>query len=227
MRRITPGVCHAENIAIHPLPGPDGTTWTPPTRTQQTLCAHIAARQSRRLRKCTTSWALALTNLASMSADRSSAAETDRALVEARSKLAWYSKASTRSNRANVASNVLLLLAGAATTIAAAVEASVWVTAPLAGLTFVLTGARSVFHWNELAVSRTIAREELRREIALYEVELNRGDEGTHERQRQLVEQVYEIAAADLQGWANRRRQQQQGIADQDGGTVNSPRDLG
>lgn len=26
-------VCHAENIAIHPLPASDGTTWTPPTST--------------------------------------------------------------------------------------------------------------------------------------------------------------------------------------------------
>lgn len=179
------------------------------------------------LRKCNPSWAVLPTNLTSMSADDSMAAEADRALLEARSKLAWYSKASARSNRANVCSNGLLLLTGAATTIAAAVGASVWVTAPLAGLTFVLTGARSVFQWNDLAISRTVAREELRREIALYELELYPPDEETRERQRQLIEQVYEIAAADLRGWANRRRQQQQVVSEQGGGAVNSPPDRG
>ena len=144
-----------------------------------------------------------------MSADESVPAATDRALAAAISKLAWYVKASRRSNRANVSSNGLLLIVGAATTIAAAAQTSVWVTAPLAGLSFVLTGARSVFHWNELAVSRTVAKEQLQREIELYQLTPTTGDERSRERQRRLIEQVYDITAADLSAWATRRRRQQ------------------
>lgn len=117
----------------------------------------------------------------------------------------WYQKASGRTNSANVASQVLLLLVGAGTTVAAGTGAPALVTACLAGFSFVLTGARSVFNWNRLAVSRTSALRELRVAIHRYQViPISLRSEGDS---LQLVECVHKIIEEEQGAWATFRRQ--------------------
>jgi hypothetical protein len=132
----------------------------------------------------------------------------DSALEFAMRKREWYGTAAFRTNVANITSQVLLLVTGGATTVAAAVNAPVLVTASLAASAFVLTGARSVFDFNRLAVARTTAYRELEAATELYEID--RGEAPTNERQRSLVDQVNTILAEEQGAWARSRRRDHQ-----------------
>jgi hypothetical protein len=134
----------------------------------------------------------------------SNADNSDPAWVLAVGKRDWYFKAARRTNTGNVVSQVLVLLAGAATTISAGVGAPVLVTAPLAGFSFLLTGVRSAFNLNRLAVGRSVALREL--EAATSRYEIVPPNLRTEECQRKLLERVFTIISEEQGAWALFRR---------------------
>lgn len=132
-------------------------------------------------------------------------ASDDPALTLAIGRCDWYAKASIRTARANVGSQVGLLLLGGATTAAAGVGAPALVTACLAASSFVLTGARGAFNWNRLMVARTVALRELQAAIALYQ--LTPEQQPTADTRRALVQRVNQIVADEQDTWASFHRQ--------------------
>lgn len=117
----------------------------------------------------------------------------------------WYSKAAVRAMRANVGSEIVLLLAGGTTTAAAGLSAPALLTVGLAATTFVLTGMRQVFGWSRLATGRSVALRKLRAAIALYEVTPEH--DRTVEAQRELINEVNRIVAEEQSAWFSFRRE--------------------
>ncbi len=83
------------------------------------------------------------------------------ALAYAMSRVRWYNRHRKLARAGAVFHDVLLLLAGAATTLTAALHADAWVTAVLAATSFVLAGMTKVFRWRENATSRALAWSQL------------------------------------------------------------------
>lgn len=129
----------------------------------------------------------------------------DPALALAINRRNWYAKASLRTARASVGSQVALLLLGGATTAAAGVGAPALVTACLAAGSFVLTGARGAFNWNRLMVARTVAARELQAAVALYQ--LTPEHQRTADARRELVQRVNQIVTDEQDTWASFHRQ--------------------
>jgi hypothetical protein len=128
----------------------------------------------------------------------------DPALALALEELQWYRRSLDRARTANKASEVLLLLISAATTVAAALAVTAWVTAVLAAGSLILTGLRRSFDWHEDWVSFATKWSELRSEVHQYRLlPDNRRDEDAR---RLLVSRVDEIVSSETHGWASRRR---------------------
>jgi hypothetical protein len=75
--------------------------------------------------------------------------ETDKAFRIADKRFGFYNNGRKYGQMWSHLSDVLLLLVGAATTLAAAVGASRWVTAPLAASAFALAGLPRIFDWQD------------------------------------------------------------------------------
>ncbi len=132
----------------------------------------------------------------------------DPALALALEELRWYRRAAGRARIANQVSEVLLLLMTAATTVAAALAVTAWVTAVLAAGSLILTGLRRSFDWHEKWVSFMTRWSELRSVVNQYRLLPDeRRDEETR---RRLVSSVDEIVSTETQGWASRRRKLQE-----------------
>lgn len=128
----------------------------------------------------------------------------DPALALALEELQWYRRAGRRARVANQATEVLLLLMTAATTVAAALAVTAWVTAVLAAGSLILTGLRKSFDWHEKWVSFTTRWSELRSVVHQYRLLPDeRRDEETR---RRLLSNVDEIVSSETEGWASRRR---------------------
>jgi hypothetical protein len=133
---------------------------------------------------------------------------TDPALALALEELQWYRRAAARARTANQVTEVLLLLMTAATTVAAALAVTAWVTAVLAAGSLILTGLRKSFDWHENWVSFTTRWSELRSMVHQYRL---LPDERRDEEARQhLVSGVDEIVRTETGGWASRRRNLQE-----------------
>jgi hypothetical protein len=135
-------------------------------------------------------------------------ASADPALALALEELQWYRRAAGRARTANRVSEVVLLLVTAATTVAAALAVTAWVTAVLAAGSLVLTGLRKTFDWHENWVSFTTRWSELRSVVHQYRL---LPDERRDEEARQhLVSSVDVIVSTETGGWASRRRSHQE-----------------
>lgn len=128
----------------------------------------------------------------------------DPALALAVEELQWYRRAAGRARIANQASEVLLLVMSAATTVAAALSAAAWLTATLAAGSLILTGLRKSFDWHENWVSFTARWSELRSMIHQYR--LLPDDRRDGETRRRLLAGVDEIVSSETGRWASRRR---------------------
>jgi Protein of unknown function (DUF4231) len=128
----------------------------------------------------------------------------DPALALALQQLRWYAR---RRNRARVtyrAIELLLLLMTAATTVAAALKATAWITAVLAASTVVLAGLSKGLDSHDSWVAFGSAWAEL--QVAVNDYRLLPGEDRGEEARRRLVGQVNEVIRADTGRWASRRR---------------------
>jgi len=135
--------------------------------------------------------------------------ETDPPLALALQQLNWFAKYRGWARNSYYANEVLILLTAAATTVAAALQASPLVTASLAASSLVLTGLRKVFdsHENWMAFSHAWA--ELR--AAIYDYWVLPEDQRDEKAQKSLVSKVNEVVTAETDRWAFRRRSLSQG----------------
>jgi hypothetical protein len=128
----------------------------------------------------------------------------DPALAVALDELRWYRRNANLARQANRLTEVLLLLASAATTVVAALGVTAWVTALLAATALVLTGLRRSFDWHENWVAYISRWSELRSVVHQYQLlPEERRDE---EARRELVSSVDDIVSTETERWASRRR---------------------
>ena len=116
----------------------------------------------------------------------------------------WFSRHRNQSRRIYQVNEALVLVVSAATTLAAALKASAWLTAVLAAGTVVLTGLYKVLDSQENWVAFGVAWSEL--QTAANNYRLLPADRRDSEAQRQLVDKVNEVMAEDTGRWAARRR---------------------
>jgi hypothetical protein len=122
----------------------------------------------------------------------------DDALAYAVDQLEWYSRSMKRARWAHRGTELLVLLAGAVTTLLAALAARPWLTAVVAATTLMLTGVRKAYQWQERWTSSSRAWVELRTLVESYQIE---GTE-IHGRQAELVERVNAILKSETSSWA-------------------------
>lgn len=125
----------------------------------------------------------------------------DPVLAEAMEDLAWYARTRDRSRRMNRATELGSLLAGAATVVAAGINAPAAVTATVAGAGVFIGGLRQVFNHNERYVLAAEAWARLR--LAIRRFQLSQGDAESRQR---LLEELEGTATSELQNWAASRR---------------------
>lgn len=129
---------------------------------------------------------------------------SDPALALALQQVQWYARHRNRSRIVYQINEILILITGASTTVAAALKASAWLTALLAACTVVLTGLYKVLDSQESWVAFGMAWAEL--QIAVNDYQLLPLDRRGEDAQRQLVSKVNEVISADTGRWASRRR---------------------
>jgi hypothetical protein len=130
--------------------------------------------------------------------------EPDPSLALAVQQMEWYSRHRDLARRAYQAGEVLVLIAAAATTLAAALQVHPWVTASLAATSLVLTGLRKVFDWHENWLAFTAAWIELR--SAVYAYRLLPEDQRDERARSELVDKVNMVAMSETSRWSARRR---------------------
>jgi len=128
----------------------------------------------------------------------------DPALALALAQVDWFSRHRNQSRRIYQANEALVLVVSAATTLAAALKASAWLTAVLAAGTVILTGLYKVLDSQENWVAFSLAWSEL--QTAANNYRLLPADRRDSEAQRQLVDKVNKVLAEDTGRWATRRR---------------------
>jgi Protein of unknown function (DUF4231) len=133
----------------------------------------------------------------------------DPALALALQQLRWYAQRRNRARISYATVEILLLLMTAATTVAAALKASAWLTAILAASTVVLAGLNKVLDSHDSWVAFGSAWAELQVEVNDYR--LLAAGERDAEARRRLVGKVNEVIKADTGRWAMRRRSLAQG----------------
>ena len=146
--------------------------------------------------------ALADSKQVSMSTDPWDA--PDPALALALQQIDWFRRHRIRSRLTYQVNEGLVLVVSAATTLAAALKASAWLTAVLAAGTVVLTGLYKVLDSQENWVAFSLAWSEL--QTAANNYRLLPADQRDEAAQRQLVNKVNEVIGQDTGRWAARRR---------------------
>jgi hypothetical protein len=116
----------------------------------------------------------------------------------------WYVRHRKRARVAYQVNELLILLVTAATTVAAALKATAWVTASLAASAVVLTGLHKIFDWHDQWVGYGSAWAEL--QVAVHDYRLIPDGERDEQARRRLVGKVDEVITADTGRWAARRR---------------------
>jgi Protein of unknown function (DUF4231) len=133
----------------------------------------------------------------------------DPALALALQQLRWYARRRSRARISYGTIEVLLLFMTAATTVAAALKASAWLTALLAASTVVLAGLNKVLDSHDSWVAFGTAWAEL--QVAVNDYRLLPAGERDAEARRRLVGKVNDVITADTGRWATRRRTLAQG----------------
>jgi hypothetical protein len=128
----------------------------------------------------------------------------DPALALAIQQVRYYARNCTRFRRVYRASEGLILLATATTTVVAALKATAWVTATLAASTVVLTGMNKIVDTHDRYVASISAWAEL--QVAVNDYRLLPEDRRDEEARKGLVTKVNEVMKADTERWASRRR---------------------
>jgi len=128
----------------------------------------------------------------------------DPALALALQQIDWFKRHRIRSRLTYQINEVLVLVVSAATTLAAALKASAWLTAVLAAGTVILTGLYKVLDSQENWVAFSLAWSKL--QTAANNYRLLPADQRDEAAQRQLVDKVNEVMAEDTGRWAARRR---------------------
>jgi hypothetical protein len=129
---------------------------------------------------------------------------TEPALAVALETMRWYDRQAGYARTANQVSEALLLIVSAATTVAAALAVTAWITALLAAGSLVLTGFRKSFDWHETWLTFSAARSELRPVINQYRLLPDaRRDENA---QQLLMSKVDDIINSETKTWTSRRR---------------------
>lgn len=128
----------------------------------------------------------------------------DPALALAMQQVRYYARNSTRFRRIYRATEVLILLATATTTVVAALKATAWVTATLAASTVVLTGMNKIVDTHDRYVASISAWAEL--QVAVNDYRLLSADRRDEAARKDLVAKVNEVMKTDTERWASRRR---------------------
>lgn len=128
----------------------------------------------------------------------------DPVLEYARADLAWYARVRDRARRRRLVTELSALVVGAATVVAAGLQAAPAVTASLAGASVFIGGFRQLFNDTERHVLAAEAWSRLRTAIQRYQL-VPEAERDETVRQL-LLEQVESAAAVELQGWAADRR---------------------
>ena len=116
----------------------------------------------------------------------------------------WYGTHRDRARTLYQVTELLVLVVGAVTTLAAALTARPWVTASLAAGTLVLTGLRRVWDWHGDWVAFSLAWADLQTAISDYRlVPEDRRDE---ELRRGLVDRLNRVIGGETGRWAARRQ---------------------
>lgn len=127
---------------------------------------------------------------------------SDYAMGLANRSYAWYQRAAMRARRYYRITESLQLLVSAAIPVAAVLAPDeARVPALLGGIVVVLTGLRSVFHWQDDYLRFSQAREAIEAERRLYRTgAAPYDDEGT--RERALTAAVTRIEQGEMSAWA-------------------------
>lgn len=128
----------------------------------------------------------------------------DPLLEQALSDLDWYARTRDRARRWHWTTELGALLTGAATVVAAGIQAPAAATATLAGLTVFIGGFRQVFNHTERHVLAAEAWSRLRLAIRRYRL-IPEGERDEASRRR-LQEEIEDVATTELQNWAAGRR---------------------
>jgi uncharacterized protein DUF4231 len=128
----------------------------------------------------------------------------DPALALALQQIHWYARHRNKERITYQVNEILILITGASTTVAAALKAPAWLTAVLAACTVVLTGLYKVLDSQENWVAFGIAWSEL--QTAVNDYRLLPADHRGEDAQKSLVSIVNEVMSADTGRWAARRR---------------------
>jgi uncharacterized protein DUF4231 len=128
----------------------------------------------------------------------------DPALALALQQADWFAHHRNQARLVYQINELLILLTGASTTVAAALKASAWLTALLAAGTVVLAGLYKVLDSQDSWVAFATAWAEL--QVAINDYRLIPADKRDEQAQRDLVSKVNEVISADTGRWASRRR---------------------
>ncbi|CAL9341481.1 hypothetical protein SUDANB171_00280 [Streptomyces sp. enrichment culture] len=128
----------------------------------------------------------------------------DAVLEYALNELDWYARVRDRARVRHRGTELSALVTGAATVVAAGVQAPAAVTATLAGLTLFIGGFRQIFNDLERYVLAAEAWTRLR--LATQRYRLLPEAERDEAARRLLLEQIETVATAELQGWAGAHR---------------------
>ncbi|OAR23389.1 DUF4231 domain-containing protein [Streptomyces sp. ERV7] len=128
----------------------------------------------------------------------------DPLLEQALADLDWYARARDRARRWHWVTELGALFTGAATVVAAGIQAPAATTATLAGLTVFIGGFRQVFNHAERHVLAAEAWSRLR--LAIRRYRLIPEGERDEEPRRRLQEEMDDVATTELRDWAAGRR---------------------
>lgn len=129
---------------------------------------------------------------------------SEPALALALQQMHWHAQHRNVARWTYQISELLILLATAITTVAAALKASAWVTASLAASTVVLTRLDKVFDAHENWVAYSSAWAAL--QVAVSDYLLIPADRRDEEARRRLAGTVNEVITNETGRWATRRR---------------------
>lgn len=128
----------------------------------------------------------------------------DPALALALQELDRYSQRRLRARTWSRFIECVLLLTTAATTLAAALHATAWITASLGTGSVILTGLRNIFPYREYWATYATAWSRLR--TAMHEYRLLPEDRRDQDARRRLVRRIDEIVGAEIEERASQQR---------------------
>ena len=113
----------------------------------------------------------------------------------------WYRTAAIRSRRSHRAASIIVLIVAASIPVSAAIAPrNSLVPAVLGGVIVVISGLRSIFHWDENYVRFSGAREAVEAERRLYRTKSRPYDQ-LETRDQVLAAKITSIEQQEMAGW--------------------------